>query len=63
MHVYVLKHKVSLYYRTDWWMFTKIVRDEVLMAPHMHLDVSATSIKGRIQGYAQNKSPGVPFFK
>ena len=36
MHVYVWKHIVSLYYRTAGWMFTKLDRDEVLIAPHMH---------------------------
>ena len=36
MHVYEWEHIVSLYYRTARWMFTKLGRDEVLMAPHMH---------------------------
>ena len=36
MHVYEWEHKVSLYYRTASWMFTKLGRDEVLMARHMH---------------------------
>ena len=36
MHVYVWKHIVSLYYRTAYWMFTKLGRDEMLMARHMH---------------------------
>ena len=31
-------------------MFTKLGRDEVLMAPHMHLGVSAISTQGRIKG-------------
>ena len=35
MHVYVWEHIASLYYR----MFTKLGRDEVLMAWHMHKDV------------------------
>ena len=34
MHVYVLEHIVSLCYRTPLWMFTKLGRDEVLMALH-----------------------------
>ena len=34
-------------------MFTKLGRDEVLMAPHMHLGVSAKSAQGRIQGGAK----------
>ena len=29
---YVLEDIVSLYYRTTCWMFTKLSRDEVLMA-------------------------------
>ena len=32
MHVYVLEHIVSLCYRTAWWIFTKLGKDEVLMA-------------------------------
>ena len=36
MHVYVLEHIVSLYYRTAWLMFTKLGRDEVLMALYMY---------------------------
>ena len=35
-HVYVWEHIVSLYYRTAEWMFTKLGRDDVLMARHMH---------------------------
>ena len=50
MHVYVLEHIASLYYRTASWMFTKLGRDEVLMARHMHKDVLAISAQGRIQG-------------
>ena len=50
MHVYVLEHIASLYYRTTSWMFTKLGRDEVLMARHMHKDVLA---QGRIQGEAK----------
>ena len=53
MHVYVWKHIVSLYYRTAKWMFTKLGRDEVLMAWHMHRDVLAISAQGRIQGEAK----------
>ena len=36
MHVYEWEHIVSLYYRTSEWMFTKLGRDEVLMARYMH---------------------------
>ena len=35
MHVYVWEHIVSLYYITAEWMFTKLGRDEMLIAPHM----------------------------
>ena len=48
MHVYVWELIVSLYYRTAEWMFTKLGRDEVLIAPHMHKDVLAISAEGRI---------------
>ena len=34
-------------------MFMKLGKDEVLMAPYMHLDVSAISAQGRIQGRAK----------
>ena len=53
MHVYVWEHIASLYYRTTQWMFTKLGRDEVLMARHMHKDVLAISAQGRIQGEAK----------
>ena len=46
-------------------MFTKLGRDEVLMAWHMHKDVLVISAQGRIQGEA-NRLPGggvFPFFK
>ena len=62
MHVYVWEHIASLYYRTTQWMFTKLGRDEVLMAQHMHKDVLA--IFGQYKSRArQNMSPGVPFFR
>ena len=53
MHVYVWEHIVSLYYRTSKWMFTKLGRDEVLMAQHMHEYVFAISAQGRIQDEAK----------
>ena len=53
MHVYVWEHIVSLYYRTALWMFTKLVRDEILMARHLHKDVLVISAQGRIQGEAK----------
>ena len=53
MHVYVLEYIVSLCYRTARWMFTKLGRDEVLMAPHLWLDFSANSAQGWIQDVAK----------
>ena len=53
MHVYVWEYIASLYYRTVSWMFTKLGRDEVLVAQHMHKDVLAISAQGRIQGEAK----------
>ena len=53
MHVSVWEHIASLYYRTASWMFTKLGRDEVLMARHMHKDVLAISAQGWIQGEAK----------
>ena len=53
MHIYVWKHIASLYYRTAEWMFTKLGRDEVLMARHMHKDVLAIFAQGQIQGKAK----------
>ena len=35
MHVHVWEHIVNLYYRTASLMFTKLGRDEVLIAPHV----------------------------
>ena len=42
-------------------MFTKLGRDEMPIAPHMHEGVSAISAQGRIQG--GKKITGVPFLK
>ena len=53
MHVYEWEHIASLYYRTAYRMFTKLGRDEVLMARRMHKDVLAISAQGRIQGEAK----------
>ena len=50
MHVYVWEHIVSLYYRTAEWIFKKLGRDKVLMALHMHSEVSTISTQGWIQG-------------
>ena len=60
MHVYVLEHIVSLCYRTAWWIFTKLGRDEVLMAPHLWLDFSANPAQGLIQSGAKIGQWGVP---
>ena len=43
MHVYVWEQTVSLLYRTNQWMLTKLGREEVLMALHMHLGFSTRS--------------------
>ena len=40
----------SLSYRTDWWMFTKLGKDEVIMTLHMRLGFLARSAKRWIQG-------------
>ena len=50
MHVYVWEHIAGLYYR---WKFTKLGRDEVLKAQHMHKDDLAISAQGRIQSEAK----------
>ena len=60
MHVYVLEHIVSLCYRTTRWMFTKLGRDEELMAPHLWLDFSANPAQGWIQGGAKIGTSGIP---
>ena len=52
MHVYVWEHIASLYYRTAWWMFMILGRDEVLMARHMQ-DTLAIFAQGQIQGEAK----------
>ena len=46
MHVYVLEHIVSLCYRTASWMFRKLGRDEVFIAPHLWLAFSETPPRG-----------------
>ena len=53
MHVYVWEHIASLYYRTTEWMFTKLGRDEVLMARHMHKDVLAIFAQGADPGWGK----------
>ena len=46
-------------------MFTKLGRDEVLVARHMHKDVLAISAQGRIQGEAKwvTAGGGVPLLQ
>ena len=60
MHVYVWEHIVSLYYRTAYWMITKLGRHEVFMVPYKCCCFSARSIQGRIKGQGR-RSRGVPF--
>ena len=64
MHVYVWEHIVSLSYRTNWWIFMKIGRDEVLIVPYMFCCFSARSVQERIHGGAKigHRGGGVPFF-
>ena len=45
----------SLSFRTTWWMFTKLDRDEVLIITHLFIGFSANSTQGRIQ-FAKNMS-------
>ena len=60
MYVYVLEHIVSLCYRTTWWIFTKLGRDEVLTALHLWLDFSVNPTQWRIQGGAKIGQSGHP---
>ena len=54
--MYIWEHIVSLPYRSDLWIFTKLGRDEVLMVLYKCCCFSARSVQGRIQG--QNRSGG-----
>ena len=58
--IYIYRNTVSLFYRTASWIFTKLRRDEVHMAPHMCKSFSAKSIRGRIQGRARIGQWGAP---
>ena len=60
MHVYVLKHIGSLSYRTAWWIFTKLDRDEVLNVLHLCLGFLENSTQGRVQGGAKIGQWGLP---
>ena len=53
MFVYVWEHIASLYYRTTQWMFSQLGRDELLMARHIHKDVSAIFAQRQFQGEAK----------
>ena len=66
MHVYVWENIVSNYYRTAKWMFMKLRKDEMLIAPHMHYgggegsllqetssDRKATTIDGMYNNYLE----------
>ena len=50
----------SLSYRTDWWILTKLGRDEVIMALHMRLGFLARSAQRWIQGGTKIGQWGVP---
>ena len=52
MHVYVWEHIVS-YYRTAKLMFTKLGRDEVIMALHMRVGFLGRSTQRWIRGGAK----------
>ena len=58
MHVYVWEHIVSLSYRTDRWIFTKLGRDKVFMVPYKCCCFSARSVQGQIQGGAKIRHEG-----
>ena len=55
----------SLSYRTTWWMFTKLDRDEVLIITFLFIGFSANSTQGQIQGgqFAKNRSMRGSFSK
>ena len=50
----------SLSYRTDWWILTKLGRNEVIMALHMRLGFLARSAQRWIQGGTKIGQWGVP---
>ena len=53
MHVYLWEDIVSLSYRTDLWILTKLGRDVVLMIPYKCCCFSTRFVQGRIQGGAK----------
>ena len=62
VHVHVLDHIVSLCYITALWMFTKLGRDEVLVAPYLWLDFGQTPPRGGSRE-GKNRSMRGPFSK
>ena len=52
-----------LSYRTDWWMLTKLGRDEVIMVLHMCLGFLVRSAQRWIQGGSKIGQWGGPFSK
>ena len=62
MQVYVWEYKVSLYYRTAEWMFTKLGRDEVLNVIYKYccFFFFARSVERRIQCVAKIDHRGSP---
>ena len=56
MHVYVWQRIVGLHYRTTWWMFTKLGRDEELMAPVYALRCFIHICPGADPGRGKNRS-------
>ena len=51
---------VSLYYRTAGWIFMKLGKDEVLMAPHLWFGFTARSAQVWIQGGIKIGHGGAP---
>ena len=60
MHVCMGTHSQPLLQNR--WMFTKLGKDEVLMAQHMHKDVWPYLPRADA-GRGKNRSRGIPFFK
>ena len=58
--MYMYGNTYSLSYRTDWWMLTKLGRDEVIMALHMHLGYSVRSAQRWIKGGTKIGQWGAP---